>query len=354
MKTIQIPQCRPSQFNHGSLNSNCRVAWLLLAALLMLRSITAMATINVMTNNAASSIGSDINWSLASSPNAGGNVGSYTDALLASTNTALRSGSSIIHLQSWSVTNGNLYIIVVSNASTTTLRFGENLITNAVPNGTNDQPFVNPFSGGISDLIFLTNNSSLTIYNTNAGTGGALTNQIRQNGNFNISPGSTLTVVSVIAAGGQFNGSSGKLFITGGGTFNFNGTNSGGWSGTMTASNCLMNLNGGIINLNLTVDSTNAASPTLIESASGVISGLGSSTTTLLINNGIAELHGINTYTGFTKVVDTLKVFGASSLSAASTLNSGGSTSDKSELNLAIADSGYAMNRVEPRRRHAL
>jgi hypothetical protein len=200
MKMTSNPLCRPNQFNHNSLNLNGRVAWLLLAALLMICSIPAMATINVMTNNVSASLGTAANFSVSgitAAPTSNG----WDISLEATNSTALTYGSPYAHAESWNVTNGLSYTICANSATQgPVIRFGENYITNAIPNGTNDQPFLNPFSGGTSDLLFLTNNSTLTIYGTNVSTGGSLINQLRSNGAFNIQPGSTLTINNFIGS----------------------------------------------------------------------------------------------------------------------------------------------------------
>lgn len=347
MKTIQFSPSRPSQFNTSPPKSSVRIACLL-AVLLMLGSNPVLATINVMTNNANSSLGTDANWTLTS-PNSSTSAGSFTDGLLNSTNTALKSGSANIHLQSWNITNGLSYTICANVGASSTqpsLRMGANLITNAVPNGTNDQPFINAFSGGANDILFLTNNSLLVIYGTNAGVGtsNSLSVSLRPNNgvnncSFNISPGSTLTISSMITA----QSSSTKLGIVGGGIFNLNGSNSpASWTGTLGVTNSYLNLAGSLAAIAVNVDSSDNVAPAFNQSALGTMT----SNTTFTVNNGIAEFHGTNTYAGITKVVDTLKAFGVAAVSSASTLNSGGSTSDKSTFVLATADNGYRMNQI--------
>jgi fibronectin-binding autotransporter adhesin len=107
-----------------------------------------------------------------------------------------------------------------------------------------------------------------------------------------------------------------------------------------------MNLNGAIVAAAVFVEASNNANPTFYEGTYGSMSGSNGTTTITINTNALAELHGTNSYTGITKVVGILRVFGAASLSAASTLNSGGSTGDPSTLNLATADNGYTMNQL--------
>ncbi|MEY3895620.1 MAG: hypothetical protein RLZZ214_1139 [Verrucomicrobiota bacterium] len=60
---------------------------------------------------------------------------------------------------------------------------------------------------------------------------------------------------------------------------------------------------------------------------------------------GLTIFSGTNTYTGLTKLSSgTLQIDGPAALASASTLNSGGSASDTSTLNLAAASAGYAMD----------
>ena len=301
------------------------LAAMILAGLLL----PAAGGINLMTNGPSCSGSS--NWSLASAPVASGNPGSFQDLVFQPVNTnQIHVASGNLYSQSLNVTNGGTYSIVAnstnSGSSAPTIRPGN------TPTNTSN-PFLNSVSGGSNDLFYLANNSSLAIYPTNLGVGDPFTLPLQQAGNFNVQAGSVLTLNAAITGS-----SAKKITLTGGGTNVFGGTNSYAGDTTLTNGTTLI-LNGTIGNSSgnpITVTSNSV----LNEGINGTITG----TTPLTLLSGSIVLSGTNTYAGITKLADKLQVWGAPALSANSVLNSGGSTSDNSELNLGSASSGYGMS----------
>jgi|GEM_PF-3886950 len=306
-------------FNYWSSLSPCR--WRVTATLLLIGQLVATgASINIMTNG--TSFGSAANWSLASAPVGSANPGSYTDLIFNPAATALTNSSVHIYSESLNVTNGSAYTLSANAAAGIDIRIGNN-------NSTTDTTFVNPLSGAGQDLIFLTNNSSLTLNPGNVGGGTPMTLVVRQGGNLNVSSGATLTINAAITG-------SSAITNTGTGVTTLGGTNANTGVTAVTAGtvNLTGSLNGS------TVVITNAL---FSESTTGTIAGASSGIT---VNGGTATLKGTNTYGGATTVLGTVQVFGAPSLSGSSTLKTGGSISQKGSVVLASADSGYAMNQL--------
>ena len=131
----------------------------------------------------------------------GGFVGtSSNDVLLQSTASALTANTSLT-FGSLDVTNGSTYSIANAGTAADTLTLGSGL---------------NEVGTSTADLIFLNNNSTLTL---TGGTGTkALGVVLASNGNFDVTAGSTLTVSSIIS--GAF-----SLAATGGGNVTLSGAN---------------------------------------------------------------------------------------------------------------------------------
>ena len=109
------------------------------------------------------------NWTLASAPTANANAGSHQDIViqpLSAAMTNLYQAAGNTYSQSINVTNGLAYFISVNAtnaaAGSPVLRLGDGI--SQANSGTS---FSNSISGFTNDAIFLANNSSLTILETN-------------------------------------------------------------------------------------------------------------------------------------------------------------------------------------------
>ena len=301
------------------------------------------------------------NWSLASAPTANANAGSHQDMLIqplspAITNLYQAAGNT--YSQSINVTNGLSYIVAV-NATNAAAGLPVIRLGDGISQASSGTSFSNSISGLTNDAIYLANNSSLTILETNLNNA---TNSVQGNPltlaivctngiNFNVQTGSTLTINALITG----SSTSKTLTLTGGGTFNYGGnpyapsnivTGQLPFKASFTITNdSTCNLSGVISNSSgnpVVLASTNSV---LNESLNGSIQG----STPLTINSGLASLHGTNTYTGLTTVVGPnamLQVFGRQALSGSSSLAQGGSSTLNSTLVLATADS-YTMNQLQ-------
>ena len=121
------------------------------------------------------------NYSLGSLPT------SSNDILLTSITPSLTISTANLTGQSINVTNVGSYTIGDGGSAARVLTLGNTVFTNAV-------------SGIPNDLIYLSNLSSLSIQQYNGGTG-KLSLSIPNDGNFNISTGSTLTEDSAVISG---------------------------------------------------------------------------------------------------------------------------------------------------------
>lgn len=327
--------------------------------MVLLCAIPAMGGINILTNGP--SLSGSANWSLASAPTANANAGSHQDLViqpLSAAVTNLFQAAGNTYSQSINVTNGLSYTLAVNatNAAggSPVVRLGD-----GVSQAASGTSFSNSLSGFTNDAIYVANNSSLSILETNLNnaTNSLLGNPLTlaiicTNGiNFNVQPGSTLTVNALITG----TSSSKTLTLTGGGTFNYGGnpyapsnllTGQLPFKASFTITNdSTCNLSGVISNGSGNAVLLTTANSTLNETVTGSIQG----NALLTVNSGLAALRGTNTYTGLTTVSGPsamLQVFGRSSLSGASSLTQGGSTALNSTLALATADS-YTMNQLQ-------
>jgi hypothetical protein len=301
------------------------------------------------------------NWSLASAPTANANAGSHQDLVIqpspaAMTNLYQAAGNT--YSQSFDVTNGLSYFIT---ANTTNYGAGSPVIRlgDGISQANSGTSFTNSISGLTNDAIYLANNSSLSILETNLNNA---TNSVQGNPlilsivctngiNFNVQTGSTLTINALITG----TSSSKTLTLTGGGVFNYGGnpyapsnlvTGQLPFKASFTITNeSTCNLSGVISNGTANPVVLTTANSVLNQTLTGSIQG----NVPLTINSGLASLHGTNTYTNLTTIVGPgamLQVFGRQSLSGASSLAQGGSTSFNSTLALATADS-YTMNQLQ-------
>lgn len=336
-----------------------QLAGAFLFALAGFSSISVFGGINVLINGP--SLSGAANWSLASAPTANANAGSHQDILIQPASAAVTNFYQVAgntYSQSINVTNGLSYYLIANStnfgAGSPVIRMGDGI--SQANSGTS---FSNSISGFTNDAIYLANNSSLTISETNYNNA---TNPVPANPltlsivctngiNFNVQTGSTLTINALITG----TSSSKTLTLTGGGIFNYGGNPyapsnilSGQlpFKGSFTITNdSTCNLSGVISNGSANPVLLTTANTLLNETVTGSIQG----NTPLTINSGVASLHGTNTCTNLTTIVGPnamLQVFGRHSLSGASSLAQGGSTSLNSTLALASADN-YTMNQLQ-------
>ncbi|AKC83379.1 hypothetical protein IMCC26134_12395 [Verrucomicrobia bacterium IMCC26134] len=141
------------------------------------------------------------NWSNGNRPDGTTSLGAYNDNLLNTTGPVLTintTGQPNYYTRSWNVTNGASLSITANstNVSSGVFRLGS---TGTPGNATEVlATFTNGVSGVGNDLIFLSNNSSLT-FNNNLGTA-PIGVSIRQAGNLAVNTGSTLTINNVISS----------------------------------------------------------------------------------------------------------------------------------------------------------
>ena len=355
MKSVWFVRIQPTLFGNVAHCSIRRSALWHSLGLLLLCSLLAAAALNILTNGATMS-GSY--WSLGTAPAASANAGSFQDLLIATSSNQIYQASGNVYAQSINITNGQSYTYV---ANTTNYSSGSPVLRvgDAVSSAAAGTSFSNSVSGVTNDAIYLANNSSLTILETNLNNA---TNSVQGNPltvglyctngqNFNIQSGSTLTINALI----QASSSSKTITLTGGGTFNYGGN-------PYAPSNLLNNLISFKSSLTITNDSTfmlngvisNGAGNGVVvasanslfnENSTGTIQG----TAILTVNSGLATLHGTNTYSGVTTVTGPsamLEVFGHQALSGSSSLAQGSTTSLNSTLALATPDN-YTMNQLQ-------
>jgi fibronectin-binding autotransporter adhesin len=339
---------------------NCTLPVLALMAWLV--SIPASAAINTFStgtnfNNAPS-------WSVGSAPVSSSNTGSFTDSLYTSSSgTTLGSTSSTFFLQSYNVTNGSTYRLLSTSGGVTQYRAGN---TTGNVEGVS---FTNGVSGSTNDLVYLANNSGLTISGTTS-QGFETRLNVRVSGNFRIETGSVLTVEGPISSSAA---SAYTITKVGGGKVVMGGTNTYTAMTTIeegtveyatnnvTADTAPITVSGGLWNLrafNDTVGTVTLTSGTIAGSggltikndsqfSGGVVSASlsGTSGFTLPTSAGTVVFSGANTYSGTSRVSGgTLRVMSAAALSSSSTLNSGGSSSDSSTLDFGAPSLSYQMS----------
>ncbi len=359
LKTSRCQTFEPRLFRNFPQRRSHQAAFFLLLAAALLGSSPAMGGINILTNGP--SLSGSANWSLASAPTANTNAGSHQDLVIqplspAITNLYQAAGNT--YSQSINVTNGLSYTLT---ANTTNSSSGNPIVRlgDGISQANSGTSFSNSISGVTNDAIYLANNSSLTILETNLNNatnsvqGNPLTLSIVcTNGiNFNVQAGSTLTINALITG----SSSSKTLTLTGGGVFNYGGNPyapsnlvSGQlpFKASFTITNdSACNLSGVISNGSGNAVVLASANSVLNEGLTGAIQG----SAVLTVNSGVAALHGTNTYTGLTTVVGpnaTLQVFGRQALSGSSSLIQGSSTALNSTLSLATADN-YTMNQLQ-------
>ena len=359
LKTSRCQTFEPRLFRNFPQRRSHQAAFFLLLAAALLGSSPAMGGINILTNGP--SLSGSANWSLASAPTANTNAGSHQDLVIqplspAITNLYQAAGNT--YSQSINVTNGLSYTLTANTTNSSSgnpiVRLGDGI--SQTNSGTS---FSNSISGVTNDAIYLANNSSLTILETNLNNA---TNSVQGNPlilsivctngiNFNVQTGSTLTINALITG----TSSSKTITLTGGGTFVYGGnpyapsnllTGQLPFKSSLTiTNNSTFVLNGVISNgtaLGVVVASVNSL---FNEGVAGTIQGV----EPLTVNSGLATLRGTNIYTGVTTVAGpnaTLQVFGRQALSGSSSLTQGSSTALNSTLSLATPDS-YTMNQLQ-------
>ena len=366
MKTLKLSSKKsrfqafePTSFRNSPQRISRDAAFIFLLMAALFSDIPAFGGINILIFGPSFS-GSG-NWSLASAPTANANAGSHQDMVIQPSPTAMTNlyqAAGNTYSQSIDVTNGLSYFVT---ANTTNAGAGSPVIRlgDGISQANSGTSFSNSISGLTNDAIFLANNSSLTISETNLNnaTNSVLGNPLTlsivcTNGiNFNIQTGSTLTINALITG----SSSSKTLALTGGGTFNYGGnpyapsnivTGQLPFKASFTITNdSTCNLSGVISNGSGNAVLLTTTNSVLNQTVAGSIQG----NALLTVNSGVAVLRGTNAYTGLTTVFGPsamLQVFGRSSLSGASSLTQGGSTSLNSTLALATADS-YTMNQLQ-------
>ena len=138
----------------------------------------ANSAINTWTINA--SLSTAANWSEGSAPNSSSSLGSYQDGLFASVSTEATSSSNNLYFQSVNVTNGSTYRVLAGSTSAFNFRVGQTG-TGAPGEG---NAFTNGVSGSAQDLVYLANNSSLTLSGTTSSSPSVTSNfSLRSYGN---------------------------------------------------------------------------------------------------------------------------------------------------------------------------
>jgi autotransporter-associated beta strand protein len=165
----------------------------------------------------------DGSWSLGAPPNSSVSIGSYLDVLLTPSVSDLTTASGSLFVKSWNVTNGSSYTLTsLKPDGSTTYHMGR------LPAAAT---FTNLVSGLANDLVYLTNNSTLTFSPSNTSlTPTNSTVNLAYGGNLNISAGSTLNIDAVLTG----NSATFGINKTGSGTLNLSGANTFGGSAAGT------------------------------------------------------------------------------------------------------------------------
>ena len=341
---------------------------LVLGAVTLGWGIHADAAINTWTIN--DNLGTSGNWSAGSPPTGSGNAGSYQDALFASASTTgtTSAGTTNLYSQSVNVTNGSSYRFQPGSTSTFNFRVGQTA-NGAAGEGNS---FTNGVSGSAQDLVYLANNSSLTLSGTTTSSPSVTSNfSLRSSGNLRILAGSTFTLEGPVTSGSSSiftltKVGGGKVVMGGANTYTALTTISEGTleyaASNVMADNAPVTVSGGLWDLKTfsdTVGTVTLSSGTIAgtsggltikndsQFSSGAVSAslTGTSGFTVPTSAGTVVFSGVNTYSGTTKISGgTLRAMSAAALSSASNLNSGGSTSDSSKLDFGAPSVAYQMN----------
>ena len=330
----------------------------------------AEAAINTWkTNDVLSTSG---NWSAASPPTGSSNPGSYQDALFASASTtgSTSAGTSNMYLQSVNVTNGSSYRFSPGSTSTFNFRVGQTA-SGATGEGT---AFTNGVSGSAQDLVYVANNSSLSLSGTTTSSPSVTSNfNLRSYGNLRIQAGSTFTIEGPVTSSSSSiftltKVGGGKVVMGGPNTYTALTTISEGTleyaADNVTPDTAPVTVSGGLWDLKAfsdtvgtvtltsgTIAGTGTSGGLTIKNDSQFSGGVvavrltGTSGFTLPTSAGTVVFSGVNTYSGTAKISGgTLRPISASALSSAATLNSGGSVSDTSTLDFGAPSLSYQMS----------
>ncbi len=280
-------------------------------------TITVGVPLNTFSGSNAS-LNTDTNWSILVAPNSSTSVGSYMDVALASSVTSLTTTSGSLFVKSWNVSNGSSYTL--SSVKTSGNVTGGN-VTNFKMGSTNpaSSNFTNSVSGVSNDLVYLTNNSSLTFSSVNANDPASpATVEVATSGNLNIASGSTLTIDATLGA----TSTASSITKTGAGTLVLTGANTYGGSAAGTV------LSAG----NLTI--SGSATPSRLAKVKAVMSG--GSVTSFVVEDGGAGYTAAPTVT-IAKQTGEGTVVAAT---ANATISGGAVTA----VNLITAGSGYTLD----------
>ena len=255
-------------------------------------AIYAGTTNSFFTNTAMTSDG---NYSTGSMPN------NTTDVLLTAAGTALRITAGSVTAESLSASNGTAYTIgnYTTGATSSTLTLG------------NSSGFTNAYSEVANDLIFLTNNSALSILGANQTNGsGTLQLVLASSGNLAVASGSSLVISAAVSGSASLN-------KTGAGTLTLSGVNTYTGATTVAGGTLRIDSNERLGNTNTTLTISSAgilevtASGTLtnnitIGAGNGVLSNSSASALVIAGNvdkNGTVFTSrsgsGTNVFTGF-------------------------------------------------------
>ena len=329
---------------------------------------TADAAVNTWKSN--DNLGTGSNWSAGSAPSGSGNAGSYQDAVFASASTTgtTSSATSNLYLQSVNITNGSTYRFSPGSTTTFTFRVGQSS-SGATGEGT---AFTNGVSGSSQDLVYLANNSSLTLSGTTSSSPSVTSNfNLRSYGNLRILAGSTFTIEGPVTSSSSSiftltKVGGGKVLMAGPNTYTAATYVTEGTleyaASNVTADTASVTVNGGLWDLKTfsdTVGTVTLTSGTIAGTSGGLtikndsqFSGgavsaslTGTSGLQLPTSAGTVVFSGANTYSGTTKISGgTLRIASLGALSSASTLNSGGSVNDTSTLDFGSPSLAYQMN----------
>ena len=282
----------------------------------------ANSAINTWTINA--SLSTAANWSEGSAPNSSSSLGSYQDGLFASVSTEATSSSNNLYFQSVNVTNGSTYRVLAGSTSAFNFRVGQTG-TGAPGEG---NAFTNGVSGSAQDLVYLANNSSLTLSGTTSSSPSVTSNfSLRSYGNLRIQPGSTFTIEGPVTSSSSSiftltKVGGGKVVMSGPNTYTALTTISEGTleytANNVTADTAPVTVSGGLWDLkgfSDTVGAVTLASGT-ITATTGTLTATsytmsqgradavlaGSAGLTVTSTSGTVTLAGVNSYSGVTTI----------------------------------------------------